>query len=272
MSYVGRPARTPWRFSMRRTPEPRYENERDDWVLDDSDRITPPQRRGGGRFAMGASLLAVTMIAGAGAIATSGHQLSWPTALLNFATVDPTTPVIDAVRQPVAKAAPRPAKYDSPPPLPTTTVKAAAPLPPEPPAQVQPARTPPPGAADDGTVREIRPAYADPNDPLQMRAAAVGLHPQLPRHLLARLTATDFRNAGIAIRTAVAETPEGSTYVWPRQRGPELATFQVRIVRAMDAACRRYVVAVIKDGWATTAQPIETCELPPAPMPTARRN
>src|SRR4029077_20964018 len=66
----------------------------------------------------------------------------------------------------------------------------------------------------------------DPADPYQKRAAAVGLHPKLSRVLLARLSATDYRNAGVAIETAVAKTPDIATFVWPRQRTPELELFQ----------------------------------------------
>ena len=92
-----------------------------------------------------------------------------------------------------------------------------------------------------------------------MRAAAVGLHPDLSRALLARLSPTDYRNAGIAIKTALAETAETAVYVWPRQRKPEEALFKVRFVPGAAAGCRRYVVTVTKDGWLTTALPMEKC-------------
>jgi hypothetical protein len=95
-----------------------------------------------------------------------------------------------------------------------------------------------------------------------MRAAAVGLHPQLPSELLVRLSPEDYHNAGIAIRTAVAETREGESFVWPRQQWPDLASFRVRIVRAANPDCHRYVVTVVKDGWSTTAPPMETCDVP----------
>jgi hypothetical protein len=100
---------------------------------------------------------------------------------------------------------------------------------------------------------------ADPADPNQMRAEAVGLHPGLSRVLLARLSPADYRNAGIAIRTAVAETPDSGVFVWPRQREPELALFHVRFVRGAASGCRRYVVTVTKDRWLTTALPMEKC-------------
>jgi hypothetical protein len=96
-----------------------------------------------------------------------------------------------------------------------------------------------------------------------MRAAAAGLHPQLPRDLLVRLSPTDYRNAGIAIQTAVVEAADGESFVWPRQRWPEQASFNVRILPAAHPECRRYVVTVTKDGWSTTAPPMENCDAHP---------
>ncbi|HXF55199.1 MAG TPA: hypothetical protein VNK52_13855 [Hyphomicrobiaceae bacterium] len=107
------------------------------------------------------------------------------------------------------------------------------------------------------------PPTADPSDPFQVRAAAVGLHPRLSRVLLERMTPADYRNAEFAIRTAVAETPDGTVYVWPRQRKPGEALFRVRFVAGAAAGCRRYVVTIAKDGWETTAHPMEKCGVPP---------
>jgi hypothetical protein len=103
----------------------------------------------------------------------------------------------------------------------------------------------------------------DPADPYQTKAAAVGLHPGLSRVLLTRLSATDYRNAGIAIETALAETPDNGVYAWPRQRKPELALFRVSFVAGAPSGCRRYVVTVTKDGWLTTALPMERCGTQP---------
>src|SRR6185312_16892180 len=58
-----------------------------------------------------------------------------------------------------------------------------------------------PAAADDAASSPLPPPTVDPADPYQTRAAAAGLNPGLSRALLARLTPTDYRNAGIAIRT-----------------------------------------------------------------------
>ncbi|MBC7833337.1 MAG: hypothetical protein H7Y62_15095 [Hyphomicrobium sp.] len=109
------------------------------------------------------------------------------------------------------------------------------------------------------SVAPLAPPKADLTDPHQRRASAVGLHPDLSRALLVRLSPADYRNAGVAIDTAVAETPDTGTFVWPRQRRPELALFQVRFVPGAAPDCRRYVVTVTKDRWSTTALPMERC-------------
>lgn len=105
----------------------------------------------------------------------------------------------------------------------------------------------------------LPPPRVDPGDPYQKRAVAVGLHPDLSRVLLRRMTATDYRNAGYAIDTAIAKTGDESDFIWPRQRKPEQALFRVHFVRGAAATCRRYVVTVTKDGWTTTAPPMERC-------------
>ena len=145
-----------------------------------------------------------------------------------------------------------------------------APLPPEPVAAMnQPA---PPVPATDETAaaqgatpiaeppERLPPPKPDPADPNQKRAVAAGLHPGLSPALLARLTDADYRNAGIAVKTALTETPEDGELVWPREPKANLARFQVRFVRGAGSECRRYVVAVLKDGWKTTALPMEKCK------------
>jgi hypothetical protein len=105
----------------------------------------------------------------------------------------------------------------------------------------------------------LPPANPDPKDPYQVRAAAAGLHPGLSRVLLTRMSDADYRNAGIAIQKALAEASDDEVFVWPRQRKPELALFKVHFVPGAAGACRRYVVSVTKDGWLTTALPMEKC-------------
>ena len=121
------------------------------------------------------------------------------------------------------------------------------------------AALPPTNSQVEELPERLQPPVADPADPNQSRAVAVGLHPDLSSVLLARLSRTDYRNAAIAIKTALAETADGDVYVWPRQRTVELAIFEVRFVPGAPAECRRYVVTVAKDGWMTTALPMEKC-------------
>lgn len=139
----------------------------------------------------------------------------------------------------------------------------AAPAVPEPdPAAKPPASEP---AATAAAVEPLPPPIVDRSNPFQMRAEAAGLHPGLSSVLLASLTDADYRNAAHAVKTAIAETPDDGTFVWPRQRKPELALFQVKFVQGAAPTCRRYVVSVTKDRWLTTAPPMEKCGVPAVP-------
>jgi hypothetical protein len=153
-------------------------------------------------------------------------------------------------------------------PLPSAAVRAAPPIaaPPAPVAASAAEPSPlttaalPPSASPGTPGQPLPPPTVDPSNPYQVRAAAVGLHPDLSAVLLARLSATDYRNAGYAIETALKETSDTAVFVWPRQRKPELALFRVRFVAGAATGCRRYVVTVVKDGWSTTAMPMEKCK------------
>jgi hypothetical protein len=125
-------------------------------------------------------------------------------------------------------------------------------------------------AEDEAPPERLPPPVVDLSDPYQRKATAVGLHPELSRALLEKLSAADYRNAGIAIKTALAETPDSEVFVWPRERKPGVALFQVKFVPGAPADCRRYVVAISKDGWVTTALPMERCGLKPVVRAAAR--
>jgi surface antigen len=96
-------------------------------------------------------------------------------------------------------------------------------------------------------------------DPYRKRAEAAGLHPDLSRVLLARLSATDYRNAAFAIEKAVKTVPDDGEFTWPRSRKTGAAVFNVHFVQGTGHDCRRYVVTVTKDRWSTTALPMEKC-------------
>lgn len=121
-------------------------------------------------------------------------------------------------------------------------------------------------ARPDAPATAVGTAYAAPDagaDQLGKRAAAAGLHPEISRVLLQRLSDADFQNAGVAVEKAVAETADDAVFTWPRQRKPELAQFQVYFVAGAAPDCRRYVVIVTKDAWSTTALPMERCGVKP---------
>lgn len=121
-------------------------------------------------------------------------------------------------------------------------------------------------ARPDAPATAVGTAYAAPDagaDLLGKRAAAAGLHPEISRALLQRLSDADFQNAGIAVQKAVAETADDAVFTWPRQRRSELALFQVYFVAGAAPDCRRYVVTITKDAWSTTALPMERCGVKP---------
>jgi hypothetical protein len=114
----------------------------------------------------------------------------------------------------------------------------------------------------------LPPPIIDTSDPLQVRAAAVGLHPELSRAVLEKLSSEDFRNAGIAIRSALAQTSD-APLTYPAKRAPEQALFRVHFAAGAPPECRRYIVTVTKDRWASTALPMESCgpARPASPAP-----
>ncbi len=175
---------------------------------------------------------------------------------------------------PAEAAAPTPAPvaeaHAEPPPLPADTRDVqvapgatAGEAAPSPPPEKAAAATPEPQPIDDKPVPLPKPK-PDPSDPNQKRALAAGLHPDISRSLLARLTAADYRNASKAIKTALAETADAEVYKWPRVAGEALALFEVHFVKGAGPECRRYVVVVTKNRWSTTAPAMEKCgsELP----------
>jgi hypothetical protein len=161
-----------------------------------------------------------------------------------------------------------PASSAPPPEPPSATQQhALAPLPPAPvqivsdrPAEAASAAAPAAGdsrSTGAGTPYSAPPAL--PADPNRKKAEAAGLHPDISPALLARLTAADFRNARRAIDTALAETADDAVYLWPKKKVQGIALFKVHFVPGAGQNCRRYVVTIAKDGWLTTALPMERC-------------
>lgn len=135
------------------------------------------------------------------------------------------------------------------------------------PAAKEEASSAPSSEAEAAAAEPEKPAPLPPlpplTDPLQKKAEAVGLHPELSRAVLASLSAKDFKNASVAIKKAIAETPDDGVLLWPLKAERGLARFRVHFVPGVSPACRRYVVGVAKSGWLTTALPMERCGVKP---------
>jgi hypothetical protein len=246
------------------------------------DRICPP-RIGSGRGNAMLRAYIVIFVALGGSWALLGNQATWQGWLRTVTTAvsasmrggppgsveqDASAPAA-AVPPSSTEAAAKPVAFDPPPsapqPLQSSEIAAAPGAAAGTPATPTTTDAVRPQDADTQETQSepLPPPVVDPSDPYQKRAVAVGLHPDLSRVLLKRLSPTDYRNAGIAIQTAVAKTPDTAVFVWPRQRKPELALFEVHFVRGAAPDCRRYVVTVTKDGWSTTAPPMEKCGTSP---------
>jgi hypothetical protein len=222
------------------------------------ERISPPRSRAGRKVIVRGIIVLVMFGGGWVLLVDQSGWREWLAAKIaavsssldNWASdTAPRAPVVAISPSTKTEPPPTPADMDVPPPAAPPLTTGAL----QPPPASKPYEAPPDAP------------MADPADPYQMRAEAVGLHPGLSRVLLTRLSPTDYRNACVAIRTAVAETPDNGVFVWPRQREPELALFQVRFVRGAASGCRRYVVTITKDRWLTTALPMEKCGPQPRP-------
>jgi hypothetical protein len=236
------------------------------------ERIGPRPRRRGRRLLW---FVLILLIAFGGAWGVFGHPSTWPVQRWASTLKAHATAAYAALERKVAEAsaAPQPPAQQQEQPRPITQERQLLPAPeavakaPPPPLPSAP-ETPKaativtgslPAAADTQPPPPLPPPSVDRSDPYQVKAEAVGLHPGLSRVLLTRLTEADYRNAGFAIKTALAETSEGSSFLWPRERKGGLALFKVHFVQGAGPECRRYVVTITKDGWATTAFPMEKC-------------
>lgn len=248
------------------------------------ERVGPPlARTRGRRIVRGGVLLLVTLGGGwfllqhqedvprwTSAVADAVSQLTAAAAPAeSIASAPPRTdrrlpdPPFVPTSAPMAPPLEERPMFVAPPDAPPLSREASAPAADETPKPpVTTASLPPHAVASEDPGSAAISARANPADPLQVRAEAAGLHPGLSRVLLESLTPADFRNAGHAVRTALAQTPDSAVFVWPRQQAPGHAVFKVRFVAGADAGCRRYVVTVIKDRWATTARPMEKCGVP----------
>jgi hypothetical protein len=246
--------------------------------LSANDRISPPNRNRAGKWIRRTCAIALFALVGTWVAQLEDKAAWWgwlQTEAGNVASVvesrmrspAPTAQIETPIAAPIANAEPAAKSAPLlPPPAQAPSEQAAATSPPVPapaipPSPITTASLPAPSAArgtDNGPSAYV-PAKPTAAEPYQKRAEAAGLHPEISRVLLERLSPVDYRNADAAIKTALAETPDTGVLVWPRQRRPDLAQFEVRFVSGAAAECRRYVVSILKDGWSTTAMPMEKC-------------
>ena len=145
-------------------------------------------------------LRGIFLLAAAGGIwAFMNGQVTWPAWLPT--DMSAMWSALERRPGPLAAPAPRAAeplpRIETAPDIKLATVDTPS-LPPRPAPSAKEALAPaaplttgalPPAArrSDEAPDGPLRPAIADPSDPYQVRAAAVGLHPELSRALLARL-------------------------------------------------------------------------------------
>ncbi len=125
-----------------------------------------------------------------------------------------------------------------------------------------------PGAGENLATGSIGTVYAETPEPTveaqdknpkRVHAIAAGLSPELPNVLLSRLSEADLKNAGYAIKTALAKTPDDASFAWPPKPSREQALFEVRFAAGASQGCRRYIVTVTKDRWSSTSAAVEKC-------------
>lgn len=182
------------------------------------------------------------------------------------ARTSPTLPranLADTPASPVAAADPDAA--DPQPPAVAATGDAAV-LPPAAAGEADaPGETASQASDPSADVEPLPKPVADPKDPNQKRALAAGLHPDISKALLARMTAADFNNARNVVEKALLQGGDSGVLFAPRTDGKSgLAFFEVKFVAGAAPGCHRYIVIITKDRWSTTAPPMERCgdELP----------
>lgn len=232
-----------------------------DGELFTGERVCAPSRPVRRRSSWGPAFLVLTIL-GAGGFAIAKLPEAWRTIVIDQASAlaqwafapteqaPPPSPPLQA-----AAATPEPLVQQD---IAPAAGAEAGTLMSEHPSELNPENANSAQGDDSAAPEPLAPPVADPADPLQKRALAAGLHPDLSRAVLARFSEADWRNAAYAVRTALAQTRDTEVR-WPQAAVANTAQFEVRFVRAAGAACRRYVVSVIKDRWSTTAPAMELC-------------
>ena len=237
-------------------PDAYFDGDTEPWMLQPEERIGPSPAKSIGAVVVGGTVALVAIV---GALAMFDDRNWSPSS----GAKPQAASTLDLASAPSAPPIAEPA-----PPIDRLALPAVA----APPAAAVADAPEPPGTDDPTAPPERLPTPpVDRSDPLQVRAASVGLHPELSRVLLGTLTAADFKNAGLAIKTSLAETPDNQDYTYPRQAAADVAVFHIRFVLGAPADCRRYIATVILERWAHTALPMESCGLSRPPLPAAPR-
>ena len=226
-----------------------------------------PARRSG---ATSLSLIAIALAGIGGGWAMFGDPSTWPDRVAQFMEAAKGAPPAAPPAATASKlAAPEPERTAEP--IATSSISKPAEASGTPQVAIAEPPAAKPAEPEAPPAKEEKDAAAAPpeepqklpevvaTEPWQKRAVAAGLHPELSRALLDRLSTVDYRNASYAVRTALAETPDSQVFSWPRESKRGLAVFQVKFVEGAPAGCRRYVVTISREGWSTTALPMEKC-------------
>lgn len=228
------------------------------------ERLGPPAVRPGGSTFLPAAL--VIAVACGGAWILVQYPAAWQavvaagSALMErLAAAPPPAPLVAANPEPMPPPPVDPRDVAVAPGADAGELVAVTPPPRAPKTDPETAEEADAPVAGEDKPAPLTPPKADPSDPNQKRALAAGLHPDVSRTLLARLTTTDYRNARKAVQTALAETDDDAVYAWPPQPTANRAMFEVHFVTGASSACRRYVVTVTLERWSTTAPPMEKC-------------
>ncbi len=245
-----------------------YEFESDDFEREEffaGERICPPRPRRGAIFKLFVFTFILGSLGGGWVLLKDPpawlEQISADVAALGAAldTKSAQAPQPEVAAAEAAAAIPQPVEESVVPDAPA--VEAGEPVP----GTENAAETPEVGS--EGT--EQNPTEGTPapklerTDPYEKKAEAVGLNPNVSRMLLKKMSADDYRNAGVAIKTALAETPDDAVFTYPRERKAGVAHFQVHFVQGAAENCRRYVVTISQERWETTSLPMEKCGVSP---------
>ncbi|MBS0234979.1 MAG: hypothetical protein JSR99_16015 [Proteobacteria bacterium] len=227
------------------------------------DPVCPPASRGIEKVPFSSLFLLLVLAVGCAFVSDAATRAEWTSKLeritSSLTASEQSGPMADSLPMKDIASADTPGSIPVPPPAPPPAVAVTQPLP-----EVTVSNAPGDKSDSDENSpgKSVSDAYAPPapsSDPYRRKAEAVGLHPDLSRAVLTRLTPTDYRNAAYAIQKALKTVRNDGEFTWPRAHRAGTAVFNVHFVQGAARDCRRYVVTVTKDRWTSTALPMEKC-------------